>query len=156
MIYVSFSASLTCVSGGIGQTSLQLLSEPLVGPDGVLQTLAQCTDLTQMLLNQIHTWQNIDQHITPIVRCIWLRKFKILCFSEHTYLNDCFLTGKKALQESLWLIEPCCPCPMVHCSLPGCLISEPGEGNDEIAGGNVRDQVVQSPSVDSCSVSAAN
>lgn len=47
--------SLTSISGGVSQTSLQLLSQPLVGPDGVLQTLTQRTDLTQMLLDQVHT-----------------------------------------------------------------------------------------------------
>lgn len=50
--------SLTSISGGVSQTSLQLLSQPLVGPDGVLQTLTQRTDLTQMLLDQVHTWQH--------------------------------------------------------------------------------------------------
>lgn len=58
MIYICSFVSLTSISGGGGQTSLQLLSQPLISPDGVLQTLAQSTDLMQMLLNKVHTWQH--------------------------------------------------------------------------------------------------
>lgn len=51
--HVSSAAVLTFLGGGPGQFVLQLLSEAVVGLDGVLQSLPQAADLPQVFLHQV-------------------------------------------------------------------------------------------------------
>lgn len=44
---------VTFLSGGASQSLLQLLSEAVVGLDGILQSLSQTPDLSQVFLHQI-------------------------------------------------------------------------------------------------------
>lgn len=44
----------TSITPSLGQSLFQLLSEPLIGPDGLLQTLTETPHLPQVLLYQIY------------------------------------------------------------------------------------------------------
>ena len=54
------------VAAGGGQAFLQLLSEPLIGPDGLLQVLTQTLHLPQVLLDHVHTLGNTGQNIGQV------------------------------------------------------------------------------------------
>lgn len=54
MIVVAVLGCSTSITPSGGQPLFQLLSEPLIGPNGLLQTLAETLHLPQVLLYQIY------------------------------------------------------------------------------------------------------
>lgn len=82
--YVSILRTSIAASGG--QSLLQLPSESLIGPDGLLKTLPQTPHFPQVLLYQAHTWKQatpfelIIKHLHSftylLLFCLMLAKVK--------------------------------------------------------------------------------
>lgn len=57
------SGAGTFLGRGAGQPPLQLLPEAVVGLDGVLQSLPQTPDLSQVLLHQVWAYNTDADHL---------------------------------------------------------------------------------------------